>query len=266
VEGVWDLPRTRRWISFTVTAVLAIGAFGLLSHWQWQRAHEEDRKAQAVTAGASAPEVPIGEVLTAGDPMPVEQEWRPVRVTGTFECDHGYLVRNRPMDAQNGFWAVCPLRTADGGLLWVNRGWLAAPGPAIREVPMPPSSPGGVAVTGRLRLTQQGPPAPPSDLPSGQVTHLDTAVLTSISGLGGPAFAPYLEATAMAPADPGGLRPLPLPPSDSAQNYSYAGQWILFAVIAVGGWFYFLRREAREDAAAAATPQQESEQEPQPTG
>jgi len=31
-------------------------------------------------------------------------------------------------------------------------------------------------------------------------------------------------------------------------NYSYAGQWLLFAMVAICGWFYFLRREAKEGA------------------
>ena len=65
------------------------------------------------------------------------------------------------------------------------------------------------------------------------------------------AGAVYLEATTMTPADPAALEPLPLPAKDSAMNYSYAVQWLLFALVAICGWFYFLRREAQERRLAA---------------
>ena len=37
---------------------------------------------------------------------------------------------------------------------------------------------------------------------------------------------------------------VPLPDIDESQNISYAVQWILFALVAIVGWFVFLRREA----------------------
>lgn len=45
-----------------------------------------------------------------------------------------------------------------------------------------------------------------------------------------------------------------MPEVDEGRNISYAVQWLLFAVIAVAGWFYFLRREAREDEARQEAP------------
>ena len=42
---------------------------------------------------------------------------------------------------------------------------------------------------------------------------------------------------------------LPVPTIDEGQNISYAVQWLLFAAVAMGGWFFFLRREAIEEAA-----------------
>jgi cytochrome oxidase assembly protein ShyY1 len=49
-----------------------------------------------------------------------------------------------------------------------------------------------------------------------------------------------------------GLIPLSLPEVNEGQNISYAVQWLLFAGVAMAGWFFFLRREAREDALAGA--------------
>ena len=59
-------------------------------------------------------------------------------------------------------------------------------------------------------------------------------------------------------ADPaqGGLVDVAIPDVDDSRNLSYAGQWLLFAAVAIGGWFFFLRREARDDA--ASPPRQEA--------
>jgi cytochrome oxidase assembly protein ShyY1 len=39
---------------------------------------------------------------------------------------------------------------------------------------------------------------------------------------------------------------VPVTRPDEIQNVSYAVQWLLFAAVAIGGWFYFLRRESKE--------------------
>ena len=259
------LLRTRRWLSFTALAIAAIIAFGFLSNWQFHRAAEENHKADAVAVGAAAPPVALSTLVAPGEPLGPDEVWRSVTVRGTFDCDSGFLVRNRPMDARNGFWVVCPLRTDAGAWLSVNRGWMPASGAATAVTDLPAGPTGPVSITGRLRASEGGPDRPPADLPAGQVTHLNTDVLAAASGIAGPRYEPYLEATAMDPADPAGLATLPLPSSDSAQNFSYAGQWLLFAAIAIGGWFYFLRREAADDASARGGPDQpEDEEQPQP--
>ena len=45
-----------------------------------------------------------------------------------------------------------------------------------------------------------------------------------------------------------------LPVIDEGRNISYAVQWILFALVALAGWFFFLRREARTVAAEGKDP------------
>jgi cytochrome oxidase assembly protein ShyY1 len=37
---------------------------------------------------------------------------------------------------------------------------------------------------------------------------------------------------------------------DDGPHLSYAVQWVLFALVAIGGWWTFLRREAEESGAA----------------
>ncbi|MGI9197281.1 MAG: SURF1 family cytochrome oxidase biogenesis protein [Candidatus Nanopelagicales bacterium] len=232
---MWTLLRTRRWLSFTALVVVAIVAFGFLSHWQWSRAEERRAQRLAVAAESGGPPVPVAQALE--DPS----DWEAVTATGTYAGNRTVLVRQRPLNGSNGFWVATPLRTADGLEVWVNRGWVAATGAATQSQDAPVAPAGLVTITGRLREAEVTPQPAPTDLPAGQVPALDPAALSaSIIGF-------YVESVSSDPADPG-VTPIPLPEIDEGRNISYAVQWILFAVVAVAGWLFFLRREAREDA------------------
>jgi cytochrome oxidase assembly protein ShyY1 len=234
---VWSLLQTRRWLAFTLLVVVAITGFGLLSRWQWERAEEERLKRVAWAAQASAPAVSITDAIA--DTV----EWTPVRVSGTYDPASTVLVRQRPLDGRNGFWVTTALDT-DQGRLWVNRGWIPVSGAATGVVAAPESPTGPVVVEGRLRWAERTAQPAPRDLPAGQVAALDpTALDADITSF-------YLEATASEPRDPMVMR-MPAPAPDETQNISYALQWMVFAVIALTGWWYFLRREAREDATLA---------------
>ncbi|MCX6423834.1 MAG: hypothetical protein NTV96_04560 [Actinobacteria bacterium] len=60
-------------------------------------------------------------------------------------------------------------------------------------------------------------------------------------------FAGYLRITATTPSQEV-LAFVSAPQIDDTMNLSYAGQWLLFAGVALVGWYVFLRREAKEDA------------------
>ncbi len=242
------LLRTRRWIGFTLVGILAIVAFGLLSQWQWHRAIEKQDYQQQMVARAQQDPAPVESVVPPRGALATDREWTSVTATGTYLADDQVLVRKRPLNGSNGFWVAVPLRLTDGTALWVNRGWTSALGSARQVQEAPPPPPGVVTVTGRLRLPQEGPQTQPGDLPAGQVTDLDPQALSGDV----PVVPAYLELVSSTPADGGELTALPLPEIDSARNLSYAGQWLIFALVAIIGWWFFLRREAAEDAAATA--------------
>lgn len=230
-----SLLKTRRWIAFTLLVVVAITAFGFLSRWQWSRA-EEERTARLAWAQQAAG-APLSLTEAVSDP----REWTPVRATGRYAVDSTVLVRQRPLDGRNGFWVMTALDTSDGRV-WVNRGWIPVAGAATGAVAPPPPPEGEVVVDARVRPADSDAEPAPTDLPPGQVS---SVVPTR---LGADITAIYLEAIASDPPDPDVIR-IPAPAIDETQNISYALQWLVFAVIALTGWWYFLRREAREDAA-----------------
>jgi cytochrome oxidase assembly protein ShyY1 len=238
---ILPLLRTRRWIGFTAVVIIAILAFGLLSAWQWSRA--EDRRAERTTLESALGEQPVAwpeaaRLIREG------ADWIPVVVTGTYLSEAQLVVRKRPLNSRNGFWVLTPL-TTDAGELWVNRGWIAAGADALSTpaIPIPPD--GEVRVTGLMRTAPPADPERNTGLPAGQVADPDPRVLARAG-----AFTDgYLQLTSSTP-DQQDVIPLGLPEIDDGRNISYAVQWALFALVAISGWYYFLRREAAEEATA----------------
>lgn len=230
------LLRTRRWQGFTALVVVVIIAFGLLSRWQWSRAEEKRIEQQAQAASTAAP---ISPPLSAAP-----EEFTAVQFSGTYLPETTRLVRQRPLEGRNGFWVMEQLLT-DEGSIWVLRGWVAS-GARAGDSPIPESPPGGtVMVTGVARPLDDGPALSQSDrrgLPADQVTEISAGQLP-------PADASnwYVQLSVSEPDEP--LMVVPLIEPDDLQNISYAIQWLLFAAVAIGGWFFFLRREAKEEGA-----------------
>jgi cytochrome oxidase assembly protein ShyY1 len=238
---IWPLLRTRRWIGFTAVVVLAIIAFGLLSAWQWARA--EERRAERTALESALGEQPV-TWPDAADLVRKGEDWVPVQVTGTFTTNADVVVRKRPLNARNGFWVLTPLATP-AGALWVNRGWIPAGPDAFSTPDLPAPPPGEVTVTGLMRMAPPADPERNLGLPPGQVSDPDPRLLPRPG-----AFADgYLQLTSSDPAQQD-LTPLGLPEIDDGRNISYAVQWALFALVAMSGWYYFLRREAAESAPA----------------
>lgn len=237
------LLRTRRWIGFTTLVVVLIAAFGFLSHWQWMRADEKRAQRMLVERSTSSQ-----------SPLPVSPgnvgeipEWEVVSATGVFDESRQVLVRQRPQGGANGYWVLTPLGTEGGQETWVNRGWLAATGPAITTPVSPPPPSGVTKVTGWWRLPETVSESSRVGLPAGMIGAVDPSVLPGTTSMAG-----YVQLVESSP-EGAELVPVPRPTIDEGQNVSYAVQWILFAAVGIIGWFIFLRRESIEDAERAST-------------
>ncbi len=236
-----SLLRTGRWRSFTAAAFVAIIAFGLLSLWQYHRAEEKRVEFDAVAARmASDPAVPDYRADSA------DVEWQHVTLRGVYDPQAQVLIRNRPLSGGNGFWVASLLRT-EAGSSWVVRGWIPAQGNATAEAAPPAPPAGEVAVDGFARLPDPEPARRAADVPAGQATAMNPAELSAL--LGRPAPSAWYVISARNPQD-AAVTPIPTPEPTDSRNLSYAGQWLLFAAITIGGWFFFLRREAAEQQAA----------------
>jgi cytochrome oxidase assembly protein ShyY1 len=234
--------RQPRWLALGFLVLIVVPSFFLLSRWQLSRLDDRRHANAVVQANAQAQTVPVDSVMTSGSPtssVTDDQQWRPVTATGRYDASRQVLVRKRPLEGANGFWVATPLITSSGATLVVNRGWIAAAGGAgaVQDVPAPPS--GQVTVVGRVLPSEQAPTQQPTDLPAGQVTDLDVALVAGTSDV----YPGYVELVSSDPAQPDGLRPVPLPDLSEGNHLSYAVQWIFFAIVGVGGFVLLVRRE-----------------------
>lgn len=228
------LLKTRRWLGFTALVLVAIAAFGILSNWQWHRA--EEKAAQRAALELAAAGSPI-ELTTLAD---TTADWQSVEAVGTYDPNTQVVVRQRPQEGRNGFWVLTQLDLADGRVAWVVRGWLPASSSATTSPEIPTAPTGSVSVMGTWHQFERVDDAARVGLPVQMVGAVDPEVLPAPGDFNG-----YLRVSSSTPPSPG-LTVISRPQIDDSMNLSYAGQWLLFAGVALVGWFFFLRREAKE--------------------
>jgi cytochrome oxidase assembly protein ShyY1 len=216
-------------------------ATSLLSWWQFDRREDRVAKIEMVSANYDIPAVPLSEIswdFKDGEPI---NEWRQVKIQGTYLPDETRIVRNRPLSGQPGFLQLVPLRLSNGQILAVERGWLPAGNPLTTPAlnPIPDSVPRELVV--RLRLSEQD--LNRAEVP-GQLASLHIASLTD--SLGSSLITEYYgRLVSETPAMSENPRPMPKPSLNEGNHLSYALQWILFGIMAFWALIWALANERR---------------------
>lgn len=129
-------------------------------------------------------------------------EYRHVTATGTF-LDASQTLVQAVTDLGAGYWVLTPLQAADGTIVLVNRGFVAADG---RGRVQPGGS--GAAVTGLLRITEPGGAFLRHNNPAAnQWYSRDVAAIAANRGL--THVAPYFIDAEATPPSPGATPPSP---------------------------------------------------------
>ena len=215
---------------FALTVLIGLGT------WQLQRkAWKEDLIARIAAGIHGEP----GEILPESawsEWRAEDDEFRRVRLSGTFLHEHEALVyglasAQRGVPAQ-GFYLFTPLRLASGATVIVNRGFVPTElrDPAFRPQSQPP---GEATVTGLVRAPQARAWFTPQDVPSeNRWFTRDPGAIAAAKDLD--RTAPfYVEADAT--ANPGGWprggqTPLSLPNN----HLQYAVTWFGIALTLIG--------------------------------
>jgi len=224
-----------------VPTLAAIAVFALcVTAGVWQHGRMQQKLALRAQVEEASKADPVA--------LPRTADWealrfRPVRATGTFDAAHEILIDNRIRAGRVGYEVVAPLALADGRVVLVMRGWVAA-GASRAEVPEAPPPRGEVTVTGRLNH----PPSPYLEL-AGNTTegrvwqNLDLARYAKATGL---ALLPVvIEQSAPAAAGDDLVRDWPAPDFGAEKHMSYMLQWFAFAATTAVLWAYFTWRRRK---------------------
>lgn len=250
------MPSRRFWspsrIGFVILMTFLTALFVTLGTWQVQRLAEKDALIATVEDRFDQPPAPfpaLGE-WAALDPEAID--YRPVVISGVFDNEQTVLVFTNLVDRAGqyggvGYWVLAPLMTPDGGVAWINRGFVPETQAADfinGGADAPTGSTTIEAIARRPQQVNAFTPAP--DVDARREWVLDPTRLA--------AFLPDSE-TAVAPvildavAGPVGA----LPQGGETQvtfpnrHLEYAGTWYLFAAITpimVGFWLWRQRRPA----------------------
>ena len=234
---------SKRWLSYLLLTALFAGACVALSSWQFARRDEAKQEIARVLANYNAAPQPLESVLPQLDAFNQDDKWIPVTVKGTYLPEDQLIVRSRPREQVAGVEVLTPLRTADGSVFIVDRGWLPAnenpEDPYL--IPAPPA--GEVSVVARLKASE--PSIPGRGMADGQVATIELPLIQEV--LNQPTYIGaygLLDSENPAPTE---AAPLPAlkPTLDEGAHLSYALQWIMFGILAFIGLGWAVRNEIR---------------------
>lgn len=248
---MWRTLIKPRWLLLLAVLAVVVVAFARLGLWQLSVA-QDDAVEQARAEQLARPVVPVDEALVPHQRFPDDGAGRPVVATGHYAGDQQFLVPDRVLDGEAGYWVVTPLVVADTGAnLAVVRGFVTDPAAADR----PDATP--VAVSGTLAPGEA--PEVRKDLPEGQRDSIDLSALAN--EWPGEFYNAFIFATGEEPQVTAAQVRLIPPPSFGGEvdwrNFGYALQWWVFAAFAVYMFVRFVRDDHELDRAEAGALAQE---------
>ncbi|GAA4683421.1 SURF1 family cytochrome oxidase biogenesis protein [Frondihabitans cladoniiphilus] len=238
----WRFVLSKKWLGYLGVAVAFALICVILSHWQWDRRTENLTELNRLNANYNAKPVEVTSILPSLTSYTANDEYRPVKVTGTYLADKFFLARDRSYNGFPGFEVLVPLKTASGDVFIVDRGWVATGNTHDYpdSIPAPPT--GTVTVTARLAASE------PQISGRTDVPNSNEVAVIGLKDLQSKLQLPtYTGAYGQLVRESPSVAKLPFlaqkPTIDYGLNLSYAIQWVMFAVAAFGFLIYVIRRE-----------------------
>jgi surfeit locus 1 family protein len=229
-----DAPPRRSLLGLLIPSFIVFAILIGLGVWQLQRKAWKENLIASLDAQLAAAPVPLPARVTWPRLDPAANEYRRVTFRAAFDHAHEALVYAAPSafrpDASGpGFWVLTPARLPDGGILFVNRGFVpdSRRDPATRadgQVSAP------VDVTGVLRWPDTRHWFTPADEPSHNLWFSRDPVATAAAKGLGPVAPFYVEQEA--PVPPGGLpQPGKIVVALPDNHLQYAVTWFGLAIV-----------------------------------
>ncbi|UYN99541.1 MAG: SURF1 family protein [Devosia sp.] len=241
------------WVFAALMIALAVVCL-LLGNWQMQRLAEKDRLIAAVDARLSAEAIAVPPVDQWTGLDTEALVYQPVTLTGRLRYTQTITVFTSLSDPQGqyggpGYWVMTPLELAQGGTVFVNRGFVPEQyQEAAIMGDLHGDDPEVITLTGLLRPSEVAGFMTPEPNMSDRIEWVrDTA---RMAGMVDPTLAPiapfYVDLPAAAPGQlpQGGETVISFPNN----HLSYAFTWYGFAVVAVVMLVFWLWRQARRPA------------------
>lgn len=229
------------WLGWISLVLIFTTACIFLSKWQFDRQAEVVEANSRIAASYESEPQALEEILRVNQTWANTLEFRSVLVSGQYMPQEHYLVRNRPYNAYPGFLQLVAFQTDGGPIIWVERGWLptGSKSDSPDDVPLVDSA--------HRQLTLRLRPAEPRldrTAPSGQLSsiHLETASSSLINkDVYKQAYGRLITESPTLPAG----QQIGKPELSEGNHLSYAMQWILFGLMAIGAVFWTVSQERR---------------------
>jgi cytochrome oxidase assembly protein ShyY1 len=216
----------------------------VLSNWQFSRRQEAVAAMTQLAQNYDAKAVPLTE-LEGPETFHQDNLWHPVTVSGHYLVGNAVLVINRPLNSSPGFLLVVPFQLADGTIVAIERGWVAAGDRYQPPTTLPLPSADEQTVVARVRAAE---PVMPEAQTKGRLASINIGELITDQGIKDRAFEKiYLRMDSESKAGLAG-KALPKPQLTEGNHLSYALQWILFAIMAAAALIWAVRKELQARA------------------
>ena len=228
-----------KWLAIHAVLVVLVATMCVLANWQWDRHVERKAFNETLIQRFSESPQPLDELLQRF-PDREDAQWRLATVSGTYLEQLSVNVVNVSQDGRAGYDPVTPLEIDNGKIVLINRGFVPL------DAPQPPPPSGVVEITGRIRLSAERRTGAVSDSSTGVLTDIQRVDIDRLAKqLPAPVVDVYLEAAQSIPADNEMLSIIAPPVFGNGPHLGYVGQWLLFSMCAIGGWFALVVREKR---------------------
>ncbi len=105
----------------TLLCILVWPLLLALGFWQLERAGEKREQQAQLEAQRALPPASLNKLSLSG-----LKDYRRVIVRGSFDAERSWLLDNKQRNGRVGYEVIAPFYLPQGGIILVNRGWVAA--------------------------------------------------------------------------------------------------------------------------------------------